>query len=212
MNLVDYLKNPCSTLSIPYWKAKELEIPSHIEIFHHDSFKESTKYDRIDKYFRLINDLSDLPDHNDLVKTIIIENDINDLVNLINLTYHEEHIKVTQDDVKKWMKHPVYDHALWVKINIDNHMIASGIAEFDKEAEEGIIEWVQVHPDFQRKGYGKMIVNELVNRLSENAKFITVSGNSNNQTQPEKLYRSCGFCGDDIWYICYLKNVESFFK
>ena len=207
MNLADYLKNPCGTLSIPYWKSKKIQVPSNVEIFHHDFFEEGTKYKYVDKYFRLINNLDVLPEHNDLVKTINVENDINDLVNLINLSYQSENIKITQNDVKKWMKHPVYNQILWVKINIDNHMIASGIAEFDKETEEGIIEWVQVHPDFQRKGYGKMIVNELVYRLSKRAKFITVSGNLNNLTQSEKLYRSCGFCGDDLWYICYLKNI-----
>jgi len=98
-----------------------------------------------------------LPEHNGLVKTINVEYDINDLVNLINLSYQSEHIKVTQNDIKKWIKHPVYDHMLWIEINIDKHMIASGIADLDKETEEGIIEWVQVHPDFQRKGYGKMV-------------------------------------------------------
>jgi GNAT superfamily N-acetyltransferase len=208
MNLDDYLKNPCGTLSIPYWKTKKLQILSNIEIFHRNCFEDGKNYDHVDIYFRLINDLAVLPENNDLVKTINVENDINDLVNLINLSYQAEHIKVTQDDINRWMKHPVYDHTLWVKINIDNHMIASGIAEFDKETKEGIIEWVQVHPNFQRKGYGKMIVNELVYRLSKMAKFITVSGNMNNLTQPEKLYRSCGFSGDDVWYICYLKNVR----
>lgn len=204
MNVVDYLKNPCGTLSIPYWKSKHIRIPSHLRIFHQDHFDMSTKYEHVDRYFRLINDLSIIPEHNDIVKTIHIDTDITDLMSLINLSYQEDHISVTRDDIIKWMNHPVYDQTLWVKININHQMIASGIAEFDIETKEGIIEWVQVHPDFQRKGYGKMIVNELVSRLSRVAKFITVSGNLNNQKHPEQLYRACGFSGNDIWYICYL--------
>lgn len=101
MNVVDYLKNPCGSLSISYWKSKHLQMPSNIEIFHLDCFKDGKNYEHIDKYFRLINELGVLPEHNDLVKTINIENDINDLVNLIKLSYQTEHIKITQDDIKK---------------------------------------------------------------------------------------------------------------
>ncbi len=31
--------------------------------------------------------------------------------------------------------------------------------------------------------------------------FATVSGKVTNKTKPEKLYRRCGFTGDDIWHI-----------
>lgn len=98
MNVVDYLKNPYGSLSIPYWKSKQLQMSSNIEIFHRDCFEDGKNYDHVDKYFRLINDLGGLPEHNDLVKTINVENDINDLVNLINLSHQTEHIKVTLDD------------------------------------------------------------------------------------------------------------------
>lgn len=89
-------------------------MPTNIEIFHRDCFEDGKNYDHVDKYFRLINDLGCLPKHNDLVKTINVENDINDSVNLINLSYQTEHIKVTQDDLKNWMKHPVNDQILWI--------------------------------------------------------------------------------------------------
>jgi hypothetical protein len=40
MNLDDYLKNPCGTLSIPYWKSKKNQMPLNIEIFHRDCFED----------------------------------------------------------------------------------------------------------------------------------------------------------------------------
>lgn len=46
-------------------------------------------------------------------------------------------------------------------------MIASGIAEYDENTKEGIIEWVQVLPEYRRQGYGRMIVEELLHRLSK---------------------------------------------
>jgi len=33
------------------------------------------------------------------------------------------------------------------------------------------------------------------------ANFVTVSGEVDNSTNPEALYRKCGFIGDDIWHI-----------
>ena len=55
-------------------------------------------------------------------------------------------------------------------------MIASGIVEFDSETKEGSLEWIQVDPAFQRRGYGKMIVNELFYRLAKMTTFVMVSG------------------------------------
>jgi hypothetical protein len=31
--------------------------------------------------------------------------------------------------------------------------------------------------------------------------FTTVSGEMNSRTKPEKLYRNCGFSGDDVWWL-----------
>ena len=35
----------------------------------------------------------------------------------------------------------------------------------------------------------------------ENATFATVSGQCNNPTNPEALYRKCGFTGSDVWHV-----------
>ena len=80
-------------------------------------------------------------------------------------------------------------------INADNgKMAASGIAEYDKACREGFIEWVQVLPEYRRKGFGKRIVDVLLYRLKNiGAEFATVSGNLDNITEPLALYRKCGF-------------------
>ena len=38
-----------------------------------------------------------------------------------------------------------------------------------------------------------MLVNELLLRMKPMARFATVSGQVNNLSSPEKLYRKCGF-------------------
>jgi len=49
----------------------------------------------------------------------------------------------------------------------------------------------------------KMVVQELVYRLSKKADFVTVSGRLRNDSNPKRLYESCGFKGLDLWYVCY---------
>jgi len=126
-----------------------------------------------------------------------------DLILQINHSYSKERITVNKDDIERWINHPTYDDTLWIKVVIDGHMIASGIAEYDENTKEGIIEWVQVMPEYQRQGYGRMIVEELLYRLSKKANFATVSGRLHNESNPKCLYESCGFEGSDIWYVCY---------
>ncbi len=76
-----------------------------------------------------------------------------------------------------------------------------GIAEIDSAIQEGSLEWIQVLPAYRRMGIGKRIVQELLARLGKRATFTTVAGGVDNPTNPEALYRSCGFTGRDVWWI-----------
>ena len=100
-----------------------------------------------------------------------------------------------------WTQHPVYDKALWIWIadKITGEYIGLGIAEYDRGVNEGSLEWIQVLPEYRGKGVGKAIVNELLRRLQK-ADFITVSGRADDKAA-ERLYRTCGFEGDDIWCV-----------
>lgn len=40
----------------------------------------------------------------------------------------------------------------------------------------------------------------------KNADFATVSGKVNNITNPERVYRKCGFEGNDIWHVLIKDN------
>lgn len=126
------------------------------------------------------------------------------LCEMINESYKHENIVVSEQDILQWKQHKTFREELCVYINADNgKMAASGIAEFDEVCREGIIEWVQVLPEYRGRGLGKKIVDVLLNRLkSIGASFVTVSGNLDNTSKPLELYRKCGFTGDDIWYIC----------
>ena len=207
MNLTEYLSNPCGSLSIPYWKDKIMDIPSNVQIYHEKDFITSeVKYLKVEKFFRLIHRLNQIPQEDKKVQSISVKNDTDELVNMMNVCYQRENIQVLKKDIEQWISRSVFDEDLWVKITLNGRIIASGIAEFDFETKEGILEWIQVLPEYQGCGLGKLIVNALIYRLSKIADFITVSGGLENISNPIKLYTDCGFEGNDIWYICKIEK------
>ena len=202
INKNEYLICPCKVSSIPYWKAKSITTPDGISIVHQDNFNIIEYLHYIDEpYFRLIHNLQDLsvpalPQGYSLYKATL-----NDFAEHINSCYSKTN--VTETDLRNYTAHPVYDSTLWlaVKDNRTNEIVATGIAELDKEIGEGILEWIQVSEQHRGCGLGKYVVSELLWRMKDNAKFATVSGQCNNSTNPEALYRKCRFTGSDIWHV-----------
>ncbi|MCM1115043.1 MAG: GNAT family N-acetyltransferase [Clostridium sp.] len=203
MQLEEYLKNPCRSLSIPYWKNKDIVIPKNIKIVHHNDFDQNHLVGYHDeRYFRLIHHLDNIDTHSPKgfsIKTACIS-DIPMIVEIINHSYSD--LSVSTKQILSYTKTKVYDKNLWILVSETNKnkIVGCGIADFDKEAKEGILEWIQVLPEYRGRKIGKWIVNELLCRM-ENANFATVSGKVGNTTNPERLYRSCGFVGNDIWHI-----------
>ena len=105
--------------------------------------------------------------------------------------------------MSQYLLRPVYDAALWLTVKDDQTgaIAATGIAELDREIGEGVLEWIQVSKGYRGKGLGSFIVSELLWRMKDKTDFVTVSGQCNNPTNPEKLYRKCGFTGNDTWHI-----------
>ena len=201
-----HLLDPCGLLSIPYWKAKKLSLPDNIMIVNDKDYSNSYQeiYDDV-KYFRLIHNLININQVNlssdYIIGTIDINTQLEAVVDIINNCYM--HIRVDLDRVKEWTKSRAFDNELWVYIKeiSTNKIVALGTAEFDREIKEGALEWIQVLPKFHGLGLGQAIVNDLLIRMKYKACFVTVSGEVNNKTNPEALYRKCGFTGDNIWHI-----------
>lgn len=129
------------------------------------------------------------------------EDDIEAATLMIRACY--QHIKVSPEIVTGWTRHSVYDPDLWVwVIDLETGKRAGlGIAERDPRIPEASLEWIQVHPDYRGKGIGKAVVSELLCRVSDRVLFTTVAGELENVHYPEKLYRRCGFSGDDVWWL-----------
>lgn len=198
----DYCRNPCAESSLPYWKTVDMVVPKNMLIRRHRDFGEDCLTDYIDEpYFRLYHDLQGL-------HAAVLPNGFQ-LCDAAPMEY-AEHINqcypgmsMTESEIRAYFRHRVYAPELWVAVqdNRNGKIAATGIAEFDAEIGEGILEWIQVSPAYRGCGLGAYVVTELLNRMAEKAKFATVSGQINNPQKPENLYRKCGFQGNDIWHI-----------
>jgi len=197
-----YLLNPCETLATAFWKEGFFPKPEGLKISHANDSGISGNGVR---YFRLIHYLDNLNEtilpHGYALRTVTMPDESALVADVINRCY--EGYAQTADSIKVWTKYPVFDNNLWVFFwdKAINSPAALGIADFDKNIHEGSLEWIQVLPEYRNKGLGQAIVNELLSRLKAHARFVTVSGEVDNKTSPERLYRKCGFTGNDIWVV-----------
>lgn len=208
MTKQQYLSNPCGESSLPYWKAVKMDVPENMLIQHDRHFCGECFMDYIDEpYFRLYHDLqmlrpAILPDGFRLCEAAPAEYAAH-----INQCYVGA--SITEAEIKSYFQHSVYAAALWIAVQEckSKKIVATGIAELDEQVGEGILEWIQVSPTYRGLGLGTYVVTELLIRIARKAQFATVSGQINNPSKPENLYRKCGFQGNDIWHVLKKKQV-----
>ena len=129
------------------------------------------------------------------------EEDIPLIASIIARSY--EDMGISEAGLRALRMEPEFSPELWIVAfeRAGGAPAACGIAAFDKEAGEGALEWIQTLPEYRRRGAGRLVVRELLYRLSAFADFATVSGRADDPLSPERLYRSCGFQGDNIWHV-----------
>lgn len=197
-----YLANPCRTASIPYWKAKSMVLPEGILIVHDDDFRPPEYGQYTDeRYFRLFHSLKHLSPPQMPEGFCLCDITPKEFADHINSCYDD--IGVSEAELYRHTMRPVYDAALWIAVQDRERgaVAATGIAELDKETSEGILEWIQVSRAYRGHGLGRYLVSELLWRMRDAADFATVSGQCGNPSNPERLYRTCGFTGTDVWHI-----------
>lgn len=205
MKLAEYVRDPCRSASLPWWKQKSLVLPAHMRVVHEEDFKPTLPEGwREERYFRLIHHLEN-------ISAVCVEGfalrqareeDIPIMAQVINQSY--DYLAVSREQLTGYRRTPVFDADLWLLVveSATGRIAGCGIADFDPEAAEGILEWIQILPEYRRRGLGRMLVSGLLSRMTR-ARFATVSGRADDPNAPERLYRSCGFEGDDLWHILY---------
>lgn len=197
-----YLENPCSTASIPYWKTVCISVPDNMKILHDRDFDAELLKRYVDEpYFRLLHHMQEINPVPLLEGFSLCEASVLDFADHINSCY--EDIGITMSEMQSYLVREQYCAELWLAVRDDDKgkIAATGIAELDREIGEGVLEWIQVSKDYRRRGLGSFLVLELLWRMRKVAKFVTVSGKCKNTDNPEGLYRKCGFGGDDVWHI-----------
>ena len=203
MDKKTYLADPCRASSLPFWKTNRVTVPEGLLILREDDpcLEELTHSFTDTPYFKLIHTMRRI-DRCELPSGYrFITPDEASLSEHIASCYLSERASVSE--LACYRLHPTYAPDLWLAI-IDERtdaVVASGIAELDGDIREGVLEWVQVSPEYRRRGFGQMIVNELLSRLQDRADFVTVSGKQNDPSNPRALYERCGFDDGAIWHV-----------
>ena len=209
-NLInDYLANPCKFSALPLYK--EVKQKNKISVIHDDGFNQTQVQDftKHQRFFRISHNLENVDIVNVPGYKIMecnIETDIEKVIQIINKSY--EDIRITVEDVNLMIKDRVFEPSMWIFVVDENTKkeAALGICHFDESVFEVEFDWIQVLPEYRGKGLGSMLVTYLLNNTPKQAKFATVSGDMDNLSSPEKLYRRCGFDGNDVWYILREEN------
>lgn len=212
INIDEYKANPCRMSSIPYWKIGIYKMPSNLLVVHDEDYNiEEDNIWEDTLYFRLKHDLKSIEaatlDKTFAYRKVDINciSDLEKVEDIINTSYTD--IKVNLEQVIKWTQSEVFAESLWIFIiDINNEKPAAlGIAELDSDVHEGMLEWIQVLPEYRKLKLGQALVNMLLTNLIGKVDFVTVSGKVDNKTNPERLYRKCGFYGDDLWHVLIRK-------
>ena len=105
--------------------------------------------------------------------------------------------------VQDWLHSPKFTADLWIWAVDEATQQPAGLAlaELDTQIHEASIEWIQVLPDYQRRGVGRALVHELLRRIGERALFTTVAGVVEDRDNPGAFFRRCGFTGADVWWL-----------
>lgn len=124
------------------------------------------QYSDFQRFFRVKHSLNNTIVIDFDYDVISLDYQAKQLSEMINASYIHENITVSERDILQWKKHETFCEDLCIYINADGgKMVASGMAEYDETCREGIIEWIQVLPEYRNKGLGKKIVTALLSRL-----------------------------------------------
>lgn len=200
MTAEEYRKDPCRASSLPFWKTEGLRLPATLRVLREDAFSAADCVGADEPYFKLIRGpeppaVPRLP-----ARFVSGAAEPEELARHIAFCYERE--RVSAAELRACRERPVYDPSLWLAVREreSGRIAASGIAELDPRIGEGVLEWIQVSPDFRREGLGRFVVGELLRRMRGRAAFVTVSGRAG-PDGPMGFYLACGFRDPVIWHV-----------
>ena len=203
MDMKTYMLDPCGASSLPFWKTNAIAIPDDLLILRADDPRLLAARRRYTDtlYFKLIHPMTHIVRPSVPKGFRFICPDEKAISEHIASCYDD--VGVTSDALSAYRHHPTFAPDLWLAVVSERtgKIVASGIAELDTDIREGILEWIQVSPEHRGRGWGSIIVRELLFRMIGRADFVTFSGKEDDPLAPRALYEHCGFGGNVIWHF-----------
>ena len=196
-----YLNDPCGASSLPFWKTNAVTVPPSIAVVRDDAFRGTDGSCFDTPYFRMIRRLSGLSKQNIPSGYSLVDADAETFALHIQSCYERESVSAEELDRSFQRSEYHADLRIAVRDDASGRIAASGIAALDETIREGILDWIQVSPEYRRRRLGRFVVNELLFRMRDKADFVTVSGRLHSSSNPFALYQSCGFSDPVIWHV-----------
>ena len=220
-----YIQDPTHTLPIPLWKHNKTVVREDMVIVSDEMYNEVLYRDFVDsKYYRLEHELLNLKlgkIGNHYSFSTYKSGDIFNLYNLIKECYEES--SLTFDKIESIVKDETFNNLLCVFLYNDRNYVTERsvdlkkslkndkekklkpigmiLANFDENIKEASIEYLCIIEKYRKKGLSKLLIQEILLRISNIADFATVTYPINSVYPLDKIFRDCGFKGDAIWHV-----------
>jgi GNAT superfamily N-acetyltransferase len=114
---------------------------------------------------------------------------------MLNRCHETDHHSAAE--VAGWRRLPVFDGSLWlwVRSRASKEAVGLGISTYQACIRESYLDWIQVLPEYQGRGLGRLLVSETIRQAASKSDIIRVTG------MADDFYRRCGFVGTESWYI-----------
>jgi len=90
----------------------------------------------------------------------------------------------------------VFDPSLWffVRDKQTKKLIGHGISTYQESIKETLLDWIHIAPEYQGKGAGRLLMQEIIRRSADRSDIIQVGGTV-------EFYKRCGFYTKrlDVW-------------
>jgi GNAT superfamily N-acetyltransferase len=81
-----------------------------------------------------------------------------------------------------------------VRNRASKEAVGLGISTYQACIRECYLDWIQVLPEYQGRGLGRLLVSETIRRAIGRSDIIRVTG------MADDFYRKCGFVGTESWF------------
>lgn len=116
------------------------------------------------------------------------ESDFNSVIELIRLNTPTYFSVEEEKDLADYLKNAIEDYFV---IELNHQVVGAGGINYSEDKKKGIISWDMIHPEFQGKSLGKMLLEYRITILKEIKSIEKISVRTSQLTYP--FYEKSGF-------------------